>query len=266
MSLPDPVHWLGHLALFGGLAAALGRGRPPAVALAGTMAAGLLLELVQAATGTSSPREALFDLAVDALSGMAGLALRGRREVSHALGVWLHPAVLVPLGLLGSYHTATRDLPQALGWTLVALCCWLPAAAAWAVGTRLGRFTDADLVDRRERPALFALGCGSATLYAAVARLGGPASVVVLADGLLLCAVTVTLVTAAGFKVSGHVAVPLLLAAVAGTWSVRAAVLLLAVAVLLSWARVRAGVHRPVEVAGAWLLGLAALGLPALRS
>ena len=92
------------------------------------------------------------------------------------------------------------SLHTALAWAAVAIACWLPAAAAWAVGTRLGRFTDADLVDRRERPALFALACGSATLYALVARWGAPPPVVFLADGMLLGVVAITVVTVAGCR------------------------------------------------------------------
>ena len=264
MSLPDPVHWLGHLALCGGVGALLGRRWPPLPALAGVMVVGLAVEIVQAWNHGPAPREALFDLVVDALSGMVGLALAGHPEVGRSVGIWLHPAAVVPLGLVGAHYAGVRDLRVSLVWAAVATVCWLPAAAAWAIGTRLGRFTDVDLVDRRERPALFALACGSATLYALVARWGAPPPVVLLADGMLLGAVAITVLTVADFKVSGHVTVPLLLAVAVAPWSVRGPVLLLAVAALLSWARVRAGVHRPVEVVGAWALALGALVLPTL--
>jgi hypothetical protein len=194
---------------------------------------------------------------------MAGLALSGHPEVGRALGVWLHPAAVVPIGLAGAHYAGTRDPRASLAWAAVAIACWLPAAAAWAIGTRLGRFTDADLVDRRERPALFALACGSAALYALVTRWDAPPPVVVLADGMLAGALAVTVVTTAGFKVSGHVAVPALLAVAVVPWSARGPLLLLGVALLLSWARVRAGVHRPIEVAGAWALAAAALTVTA---
>ena len=160
--------------------------------------------------------------------------------------------------LVGVFYAGTRELGLALRWALVAIGCWLPAGLAWAVGTRLGRFTDLDLVDRRERPALFALACGSALLFALLTRWGAPTEVVLVADGMLAAALVIAVTTTAGFKISGHVSVPLLFAVAVAPWSFRGPALFVGVAMLLSWARVKAGVHRPVEVAGAWALAVAA--------
>jgi hypothetical protein len=255
---PDSVHVVGHLLLFGGLAWVVewkARWRP-ATTLSVVLAAGIGVELAQvAASGRLSIRELGFDVMVDALAAMAGLALGCRRITARALGLWLHPALVVPLGLGGTFYAALREVPASLVWTSLAVACWLPAAGVWLLGVRLGWYSGLDLVERRERVGLFALACGSAGLFVVVTHgLGAPASVLVVAHEMALTSLAVGAATLAGFKLSGHVAVALLLAVAIAPWSVRGPVLFIAAAILLSWGRVRTHCHRPIEVAGAWAL------------
>lgn len=258
---PDWVHWIGHLLLFGGLALLLDRSLRwrPTVTLVAALSVGIGVELAQVAgSGFLSLRELGFDVMVDALAVMAGLALGRRRAAARAIGLWLHPAVVFPLGLCGTFYAALRDVPQALTWTALAIACLAPCAAVWLLGVRWGWFSGVDMVNKAERPRLFALACGCCLLFAGLSHaLAAPSQVLDVTHGLLLTAVLITAMTRAGFKVSGHVTIALLLAVAIAPWSVRAPVLFLAAGVLLSWGRVRARCHRPVEVAGAWVLALA---------
>lgn len=259
-ALPDAAHIAGHLLLFGGLAALLGRTLSPGRALLLTLAAGAAVEVAQAlASGHLSPREVLFDGVVDALSAMAGLAVGRRRAVAEALGAWLHPALVFPVGLAGTCYAAERDLGAAALWALIGCAGLAPAALGWWLGVRRGWFSDVDLVDRTERPPLFLAATAAAAASALAVRfVGAPSAITAVADGTAWGAAALTALTVAGFKVSGHVAVSVLLAVAIAPWSGRGPLLFLASAVLLSWARVAAGKHRPAEVAGAWALGAAA--------
>lgn len=255
---PDSVHIVGHLLLFGGLAGVVERKArwQPAITLLVVLAAGVGVELAQvAATGHISIRELGFDVLVDALAAMAGLALGCRRITARALGLWLHPALVVPLGLAGTFYAALREVPVCLVWTSLAVACWLPAVGVWLAGVRLGWYSGIDLVERRERLGLFVLACGSAGLFVVTTHgLDAPASVLTVAHEIALTSLAVGAATLAGFKLSGHVAVALLLAVAIAPWSARGPVLFIAAAVLLSWGRVRMQCHRPIEVAGAWAL------------
>jgi hypothetical protein len=104
---------------------------------------------------------------------------------------------------------------------------------------------------------LFAFGCLCAAAFVSLAVTDPGARLA--ASALLALALTLTVVTTAGFKLSGHVATALTLAVVCVPASSRGPGLFLACAALLTWARVRAGVHRPAEVAGAWAFAAALL-------
>ncbi|HEU4539385.1 MAG TPA: hypothetical protein VFS00_34940, partial [Polyangiaceae bacterium] len=215
-------HLAGHFVLFGVLAVLLKKLRPWA-ALAAVLAAGAGVELVQAfARATPLGREAAYDVMVDALAGMAGVGLVSGARAAAALGVWLHPALVVPAGLFGTYYAAMRDPARALAWAAVACACLAPAGVAWALGVRRGWFGDADLVERAERPKLFALGCAACAAHLGVAAAAhAPAAVVAVAVGALAAACALTALTVAGFKISGHVAAPLLLAVAIAPFSSR---------------------------------------------
>ncbi|MBN2191854.1 MAG: hypothetical protein JW751_03485 [Polyangiaceae bacterium] len=263
-SAPDWAHIVGHLVLFGGMAWVVERRLRwrPLTTLIVVLAAGVGVELAQVAGGGHrSMRELGFDVMVDALAAMVGLALGCRQVTARALGLWLHPALVVPIGLCGTFYAALREVPAALVWTTLAVACWLPAAGVWLGGIRLGWFSGLDLVECRERVRLFALACGCAGLFVALTHgLGAPASVLEVAHQMLLTSLAVTAATMAGFKLSGHVTVALLLAVAIAPWSVRGPVLLVTTAILLSWGRVRTHCHRPIEIAGAWVVA----GLPLL--
>jgi hypothetical protein len=262
---PDYVHLIGHLLLLGGLALFLERSMRwrPTTTLLVALGVGVGVELAQVAgSGVLSIREMGFDVMVDALAVMAGLALGRRRATARAIGVWLHPAFVFPVGVLGTFYAALREVYPALGWTLVAVVCLLPSAVVWLLGVRLGWFSDPDIVSRTERPRLFVAACCCSGLFVVAAHgLGAPSQVLLVAHGLALVSVLLTALTIAGFKVSGHVAIALLLAVVIAPWSIRGPVLFVAAGCLLSWGRVRARCHRPAEVVGAWALA-AALGVP----
>ncbi|HEU4539280.1 MAG TPA: hypothetical protein VFS00_34400, partial [Polyangiaceae bacterium] len=191
--LAEGWHVAGHLVLFGVLAALL-KGLRPGVALAAVLVAGAGVELVQALTrGTPLGREAAYDLLVDALAGMAGVGVASGGAAATALGRWLHPAFVIPLGLFGTFYAATRDPALAAGWAGAMCACLLPVGGAWALGVRRGRYADADLVDRAQRPGLFAVGCVSVAAFAGLAFAApAPGPVLAVAIGALVgaCAVT----------------------------------------------------------------------------
>ncbi len=255
---PDWVHWVGHLVLFGGLAWMLDRslGWRPTVTLFVATGVGVGVELAQVVgSGSLSPGELVFDTMVDALAAMAGLAWGRRIVTAQAMGWWLHPALVFPLGLFGTFYAALRDVQPALAWTLLAVASLLPAAIVWLLGVRRGWFGSLDLVSRGDRPRLFALACGCCLLFVALAHLlGAPGGVLGVAHGFLLTSVLITALTATGLKVSGHVTIALLLAVAIAPWSIRGPVLFLSAGILLSWCRVRSRCHRPIEVVGAWAL------------
>jgi hypothetical protein len=258
-SLAEGWHLVGHTVLFGVLAVLLKRLRPWA-ALAGVLAAGVGVELVQAGVrGGGLGREAAYDIMVDALAGMAGVGLASGAPAATALGVWLHPAFVVPIGLFGTFYAATRDPAVAAIWAAAMCACLAPAAALWALGVRRGWYADVDLVERAERGGLFVVGCAATAAFAGIAfAVQAPDAVIKVAMGALIGACSITVVTVAGFKISGHVAAPLLLAVAIAPFSSRGPPLFVGAGALLTWARVRAGVHRPSEVAGAWGLAVAA--------
>jgi hypothetical protein len=261
--LSDGWHVAGHLVLFGGLAilAATATRAPAWAVLAGTVAVGLAVEAAQmAGAGHLMLREAAFDGLVDALAAMAGLAV-ARAEAAELLGIALHPAFVFPVGLFGTFYAAERDAVVAVTWAAVGTACLVPAAAGWLIGVHRGWFADVDLKDRADRPPLFALGFAASTGFAVVAWAWAPPAVAQVALGTALLAAAITASTTAGFKVSGHVAVSLLLAVAIAPYSWRGPLLFVGSGTLLSWARVRAGCHRPSEVAGAWALAAMAAAI-----
>ena len=72
-----------------------------------------------------------------------------------------------------------------------------------------------------------------------------------------VAAALVTLTTVMGLKVSGHVAVPVVVVVMLQASSFRGPWPFLLVAVAVSWARVREGRHTPREVVAGW--GIAGL-------
>ena len=267
VSAPDWVHVVAHLLLFGSLAWIIdrrGRWQPPATALV-VLAVGLGVELAQvAASRHLSLRELGFDMVVDGLGAMAGLAVGSRPAAARAIGAWLHPVWVVPVGLWGAFYAGLRQPTSAVWWAGCASLCWLPAAGVWFQGVRQGWFRDMDLTERTDRPALFALACSCAALFLVLASiLGAPEHVLLVAWEITITSVALFALTVLGFKVSGHVTVPLVLAVAVAPWSSRGLAIFLIAAALLSWGRVRSLQHRPLEVAGAWALA-AVLAAPLL--
>ncbi|MBX2797882.1 MAG: hypothetical protein KTR31_09445 [Myxococcales bacterium] len=178
-------------------------------------------------------------------------------SAGHALSAALHPVGVAPLGFGAVVYAATRDLSATMAWTAIAAACAGPALATWLWGIHRGWWTDADVSQRQQRPGLFVLGCSCLASLWLVAAWSGPPVVERLASASVLAATAGTAITLAGFKVSGHVAIPVALAALAWPTSPAATALLLTVAAVLSWARLAATRHQPAEVLGGWLLAAA---------
>jgi len=245
---PEEVHLLGHIVLCGGLAAAVAQGAPgssrarAAWGLAAAWMLGIGIEGVQARFHPVW-REAVFDLGVDTLGALLGLAVWGvrRQEVGQGISDGLHPLWVVPVGLLASVG------PR---WTLIAVVCQVPALVLWALGTWRG-WWHRDVPTRGQRPALFALGALGAWVLALEAYWRHQA-VESLSALCLVGALVGTAATAAGAKLSGHVGLP----AALGLWAVgqgyRVGVLWLGVALVLTVARWGARRHTALEIGGAW--------------
>ncbi len=228
-------------------------------------------------------REALLEVTTDAVGGAAGLVVWSllhpahARRVARALGWLLHPAVTAPAGLLALEWSATGSPFAAARWVAVATAFALPAAAAWVLGVRHGRYSDADLSRREERPPLLALGAACAMAHlGCLWALGAPSAAVQCAAGIALGAVSAAAITWCGLKVSFHVSAAGAAAAALLFTAPRGAFPFALAAVVLTWARVRDNRHTPREVAAGWALALvvAALAfgrmhtlvLPGLRS
>lgn len=256
--LPDPVHVVMHLGLFGVLAAMIARFTRLDAALGLTLIGGAAVELAQMLASGRWLDEALYDMGVDALGAVAGLLVARAPGVDERVGYWLHPVVLAPLAMFGTMWASGVGGLRALVWTGVAMAWVAPAVLAWGFGVRAGWYPHLDEIDATQRREIFAVGTLCAVGNAATAVWTGPAAAAHLGIALGFGMGVVSLVTRQGFKISGHVAVPLLLAVAAWPWTARGAGCLVLAGLLLSRARVGAGRHTPIEVFASW--GLAAVG------
>lgn len=271
----EPVHLVAHSLLYGGLAAALATWCFPASTLAASRVSMLRRALVAggcfvAIAGAQECEQALlrrrlpgpeegFDLAVDSAAATLGLIAwarfnRGRRwSVARALGLVLHPLVLGPAGVFALTWSALRDTRAALLWTGLATLAVVPVVALWIVGLRRAWYSDRDLRVRAERWSLLAFALVVAALAAwGVGVAQAPAVVRSFTLAGLAAAAAITVATLAGFKVSGHVAVPVGVLALLEASSHRGLWPFALAALAVSWARVREGCHTRREVLGAW--------------
>ena len=266
---PEGVHLVGHLGLCAVLAAVValaGSGSPGLRAARGLGAAllfGLAIEGLQLRHSPPWP-EVVLDLVLDLIGALIGLGLwstadTGRAEpVGHLISAVLHPVVVAPMGF-GIAVLAGPDpvgLADGLSWLGLAALCLTPALIFWGLGIQASWWSDADLSRRTDRAPLFVVGCVGALCFV-LCTLDAPAPVQRLAQTAGVGAILGTVATTAGLKISGHVAIPAALGLVVLPWTDRGAGLLLGMALVLSWARVSAGRHQPLEVAAGW--GLAAM-------
>lgn len=262
--LPEWGHEVGHLVLCGGLAAMIcvatpgGAVRRATGALVGVGLFGAAIELIQL-SHRPGVGDVSFDLGMDLVGGAVGVALwsmfAGRTvDVGHLLSVVFHPLVVAPLGLAAVVVGSGQTMAEAVRWTAVGAVCVAPAIGWWALGLGRRWWTDPDVSRRTDRRTMFLLGCVGMAVFQILA-LSGPPAVSDLAVGILVGTVIGTAMTVSGLKVSGHVAIPAMLGLSAGSLP------LIGVAVVLSWARVAAGRHRPVEVGVAWILAALAMSV-----
>jgi hypothetical protein len=266
--LPEIGHLAGHLLLCGGLAWMVatftGSSAGPAVALAAATAFGAAIELVQILTAPPT-WNTLFDLGMDLLGATLGVGAwaamdRERHEpVGHLISAALHPLWIAPVGFfaLAAVRQGARD---GLWWTMGAAVAMAPAVAAWAVGIARGWWVDADLSRRDQRPPLFAAGVAGVVALALVARGTSMAT----SSGLVALGAGIgTAMTVAGWKISGHVAIPAALGLLLAPSAPKEGGWFLAAAAVLAVARVAAGRHHRAEVAAgaalAVLIGLLSL-------
>jgi hypothetical protein len=195
---PEALHLVGHVVLFGTLAYLVARGgAKPSLAITAALGIGVVVEIVQMlGAHRLLVAETTFDVTVDALAAMLGAAIAAPRAAAAALGTWLHPAFVLPIGLAGAVYAGDRDAPRAITWALIATLAFVPAGLVWLIGVRRGWFTTPDLEDRRDRPPLFAVGCASAAAFAVLAHQDDYAGVAAIA--LLALAITITVATTAG--------------------------------------------------------------------
>lgn len=268
-------HLVAHTVLYGSLAVALATrwfpshtiDAPRAVLVRHALAAAVCFmfiagaqELAQALCRARLPGgEEAFDLVVDIVGASAGLILWSRPDrkrkylVARTLGVVLHPGFVGPAGVFAVTWSALEDARAALTWTLVAVVAALPVAGVWVAGLRRGWYSDRDLSVRTERPLFLVTATLMAVSLALVTRGAGAPEVVRALTFAGACATALlTVLTVAGVKVSGHVAVPVGVVALLQATSFRGPWPFLLAACVLSWARVREGRHTPVEVLAGW--------------
>jgi len=182
-------------------------------------------------------------------------------SVARALGVVLHPGFIGPVGVFALAWSTLRDVRAALCWTLVVTLPVIALVMVWWVGLKRGWYSDRDLSVRAERPRFLVIAlCAATAVLVAVHLAGAPAVVRDLTIAGLIATALFTLTTVVGTKVSGHVAVPVGVVVLLSATSSRGPWLFLLVALSVSWARVREGLHTPREVLAGWgIAGASAL-------
>jgi hypothetical protein len=263
LKLPEPVHVVAHVGLFGALAAILVRPAGTDVALGLTLAAGALVELVQMLAVRGWLAEAGFDLVVDGLGAVTGLMVVRAPGVWERSGFWLHPVLLVPVALFGIGWAGVGDAVRAAFWTAWVLACLAPAVVTWGYGAWAGWYPHLDHLDAAQRTRLFAVTTVCAWGAAFSTAWWAPPVFGRLGLGLALGMTAVAIITRLGFKISGHTATPLWFAVAAWPWTERGAACLVFAGALLGVARVVAGRHRAIEVVAAWALAALAAAFSA---
>ncbi|UNK56798.1 hypothetical protein MNQ95_11655 [Pseudoxanthomonas daejeonensis] len=166
----------------------------------------------------------------------------------------LHPfAVFIALVLVAAWRLDPASLPRALaGMVFVVAVVWMFVWRRW----RSGRWSTVDASNRQERPLLYGLALLLAAGY--WWWLGGAASA--MSTGVLAATAMICVAGLANrwIKLSLHMA-SLAFAGIAmlALWWPGGAVLLL-LAPLLAWSRLRMGRHTGAEVAGGMALGVLA--------
>ena len=201
---------------------------------------------------------ACWERALDVSTSLAtrGLADRLARAVSI---VCAPPVMMLPVAGLASWHGAADEPVLASVVTVVVTTAILPTGFVYAAYLA-GLISSPDLPCRSERlqPALFTTLCAVAA-YPLLRGVGASRLFLDLDAALALQMALLALVTI-WWKISYHAAGTAGLAVVAlalGSFSV--AVPLLALPLLVGWARVRLGRHTPHQVAAGWLSALPVL-------
>lgn len=171
-------------------------------------------------------------------------------RLAHAISIVCAPPILaLPLALLAGRRSPDDPSP----WPAVALftiaTALLPSLLVY-VAYRKGYVRSLDLTSRAERivPSAFTALCAVA-VYPLLRELDAPKVVLGVAAALAV-QLTVLAVVTSWWKVSYHAATAAGLAAIASTWnSVSLGLMLVALAGLVGWARIRLGRHTRAQVA-----------------
>ena len=198
---------------------------------------------------------ARWERALDVSTSLASRSYADRlaRAVSLACAP---PVMILPVAGLASWYGAPDELPLASVVTLVVTTALLPTLFVYAAYLA-GLISSPDLPRRSERlqPALFTTLC-AVVAYPLLRGVDAPPLFLSLDAALALQMALLALVTF-WWKISYHAAGAAGLAVVAlalGDLSIGGP--LLALAVLVGWARVRLGRHTPRQVAAGWLSAL----------
>jgi membrane-associated phospholipid phosphatase len=168
-------------------------------------------------------------------------------SVARWVSIVFHPFVTT-LVLAGGVEMRRGPAAATRGVAAVAILFILPLALLTVRQVRSGAWATVDASHRRDRPVLYAVGGGALLAligYLAVAHPGSP--MLRGAAGTLGMLAACALATV-WVKVSLHMAVAALAAAVLVTLGSPAGWVLLAAIPLLAWSRVALGRHRPIEV------------------
>lgn len=180
-----------------------------------------------------------------------------KKQLARWTSIAAHPFVVVPV-LVGAVEAQRGPAAAARSIATVAVLFVLPLAVLTVRQTRRGAWSTVDASDPRERPLLFLVGgVGLLALFGYLLATQPSTPLLRGAAGTLgmlaVCAVATRWV-----KISLHVAVAALAAAILLGRGIALGWLLAAAVPLLAWARVAMGRHRWIEVILGLVVGAAA--------
>ncbi len=179
------------------------------------------------------------------------------KRLARWVSIAAHPFVVVLL-LVGAVEARRGPAAAARSVTTVALLFVLPVAVLIVRQTRRGAWSTVDASDPRERPLLYLVGAAGLVALFGYLLLTQPATPLLRGAAGTLGMLAVCAAATPWVKVSLHVAVAALAAAILLGRGIPPGWLLAAVVPVLAWARVEMGRHRWIEVVLGLVVGAAA--------